>query len=177
MHISSDISKHIETFSNFVNPVLQSSNEWIGHTVRIIQTLPQQMQQNQNIAITVIASTNLLFFSAVYFLTTRFNRSLENLEKPLSSDQRIFKYLLNGTMTAGLGLAFNLLLTRITQYSLNKFLLAAITITHIVAHLLLNLLQQPTTKYIEQISRRSSEEDLSGSVPEVSSSEADIEEK
>lgn len=145
------ISPFINNTINIVTQVLKNSaaqiSQWANHSVRFIQLIPQQMQQNSYVAFAVIATTNTIFFLTIRSIVKHLDQRLDNQAKPLNLDQRTIKHiLLNGLILGGSVISANLLLSKITQYSLSKSVLATITTAAIVGHILLNQLEKYLAK-------------------------------
>jgi hypothetical protein len=116
------------TFSNTFNSTFQIPRKWGKYLVQNIQNLGA----NPPLAIGVILTVNLLFFSAMSWIIYQIEKRFDFPKK------KTLKYIaFDSIMTGSSVLGMNLLLNNIIQYHLNKFVLITITTTVIAARVLL----------------------------------------
>lgn len=113
-----------------------------GRTYQILRNLPQEMQNDRNVAIVAFTIANSLFFFTIVnkfanWLHARVNNpahgpKLEPFQKKIAS------FLIEGGAVGGTVLGFNVIFSRAFQYPLNDFAKATITIAAIGARSLIN---------------------------------------
>ena len=123
-----------------------------GRAVKIVQNLPQHMQNNRNLTIVVFTTANAVLFTMTNLFVNWLDRHIENHGhgEELNADARRVKNIfLNGVVVSVSFLAFNVILAKATRYSLSNVTLAAITTTAIALRLLLNLISVKNEKQVE----------------------------
>lgn len=116
----------------------QKAGELGQRTIELLKNLPKHMQANQNVALGVFLVANNFFFFGINAIANRLEKYFENPGQPLSMTKKIFKQIfLNGIVVGGATVGFNLLLAKLTQYSLSHFLIAAITATVVALRVML----------------------------------------
>lgn len=99
-----------------------------GHVIYFFHNLPQQMQRNRNIAIAVILTTNTLFFYTINKLVNYLDPDAAVQQAAAKDNARKYKNLLSDAVVSFLQLTFNVGLSKITGFNLNRSWLAGITV-------------------------------------------------
>ncbi|WP_068468276.1 hypothetical protein [Candidatus Protochlamydia phocaeensis] len=106
--------------------------KWTGRAVVYIKSIPSRMQESDRYAVAVILGANLAMFALIYKITAFVNRRIQADSPPLDNDQiRIKNYVLD-FITGTSMLTFNLVFSRLTQYSIHPLAIAAFAISSII---------------------------------------------
>ena len=123
-----------------------------GRAVKIVQNLPQHMQNNRNLTIVVFTTANAVLFTMTNLFVNRLDKHIENPghgEELKADERRVKNIFLNYGVVSVSFLAFNVILAKATRYPLSNVALAAITTTAIALRLLLNLISVKNEKQVE----------------------------
>jgi uncharacterized membrane protein len=128
-----------ETLSNIFKHHVYPVSEWSGRFVKALQNIPQQMQSNPHVAIAVFTITNLALCMLLNLLTNHLHQRIVNCPKKLNEKEKKFnKILIDGVVVGTVIVLWNITFSKFTQYPLNKWTLAAITVTAVFARILIN---------------------------------------
>lgn len=109
--------------------------EWAGRMVKLIQNLPQQMQNHPRTACAVFLTANAIFFT----VSNLFANFLANrVQSSRNAEERKFNLWLIAGMVGGATLTFNVMISKMTQYPLSHVVKGAITVFAIAIRLLIN---------------------------------------
>ncbi len=106
---------------------------WLG---RSIQRLPQQMQQNRNVAFAVFVVANSVFFTLTSFFVKQIDRRIEEHPEELSWDENAFKQVLLSGLCGLSIFVMNDIFAEVMNYPLGDYANAAIALTAISVRLL-----------------------------------------
>lgn len=126
---------------------LEKVGEIAGHAVKMVQTIPQQMQDKNYVAVAVITSTNNIFLLMMHKIARRIEERLENSSLHAQVKRVFVPLFVNGAIGA-LMFGFNdFVLPKATKYPLSQSFKIAISITAIVLRI---AFKEITTKTIIQ---------------------------
>ncbi len=102
--------------------------DFYGRSIKGLQNLPKQLNDKPLIPLAIIATTNIVFFTAINAIANLLNTQIEKSYQLSFSKKIIKNILLDGVVVGGCTLAINYFLSKAISYPLSKFALAAITI-------------------------------------------------
>lgn len=118
---------------------MQQVNKWRGYIISLIHSISLHMQQNRNVAVGVILSTHLLFLSFLNLIGHHLEKKLLDPALPSVMKRPIFKHMvINGMFTGGSMAVFSSFFSKLTNYHLNRFILAFIIVASIGIRILLS---------------------------------------
>src|SRR5258708_7862045 len=87
---------------HFFKNSVQVTGELAGRGVEFLQNLPNEMKQNNQVAIAVFGVANAAFFTLANLLTKWCDRRIEGHTEELGNDSKVFKAVfLNGFVMGG----------------------------------------------------------------------------
>ena len=111
--------------------ILNQAGEVAGRAVQMISNLPEYMKNDRNVAIGTFVAANAVFFSVINFVANLAEQKINNRgNEPLTGEQKTITAVLINVGVVGLATgAFNVVLSKLTQYELSKVMIVAIAAT------------------------------------------------
>lgn len=129
-----------EGLTTLLKDKYQLVSEWKGHLVQRWNSFLKNMQNRPNVAITVFTVANLIFFTLINNLAWSLEKRVHDIPQKLSEGDRRFNYfLIDGIVVGGSVLTFNIALSKLSQYPLNKSTIAAVTVGSIALRYFLHI--------------------------------------
>lgn len=117
----------------------QIAVEWINRSINYIKLIPDHLQNNPQHALGVFVTANAISFYFINRLAQYLEERVASAPKQLDADEKRFnQVLIYGFVVGGSALIFNLALSRLLSYPLNKMTLAAITAASIALRFILS---------------------------------------
>ncbi len=121
-----------EILLNTFNTSVQFVSKWKERAIQWIINLPEQ--NNPHMTLAIFATANLFFFIMINAIANGLDERVNSTPQKLDASEKKFNRLLIDGVFVGISfLSFNVILSRLTRYSLRYSLLAIITITAIVS--------------------------------------------
>lgn len=141
------ISQMMKNAGDMITPVVQQGQRQLArlgnHSVKLMNLLSKNMHSDTKVAIAVMAQANLICFFATRSLFNRVEARFTDGTKTKNVAWKKVAYTLSkSALLGGAAYAFNIAFSKMTSFGLNPRVLALITATHILGHLVLNTMQK-----------------------------------
>lgn len=136
--MKSEILSATRSFTNSVSDIVKSGShkvgDFAGRTVKMLQDSSPSIAQHSQVAMAVIS--NLFFFACAQFVVNKFRKPLESTAS--LNKKSYSRIAINGLLVGGAVLTFNVLLSTVIPFPLDKISLIVPTIASIAMSILLN---------------------------------------
>jgi hypothetical protein len=134
---------NIDTFKLPIIDVLKngflSASAYAIRAIKVVQSVPYQMQNNSHTAVVVLSIANGIIFNLSNLLANYLDERVAKCRKKHDCRERRFnQILINGLVFGGTCLIFNIVVSKLLHYPLSKLTFIAIVAVLIGVRILLN---------------------------------------
>lgn len=122
--------------TSLLKAISNQVSQWYGYGVKVIRELPARMQSNQNVAIAVIASVNLLGLFVIHRIANKFQSNGDADTKQLSTFQKFNNLVVNVGLVGAATYGLNKLLCNQTRYPISNGIFIAFAVGSVALRLM-----------------------------------------